>query len=85
MRSRIASMRNSFIDGMQRLGRDFSFLRSQKGMFSYTGLNAMQADWLKSERGIYIVGTGRINVAGLSTATLPRLCQAMDEACSLTG
>lgn len=83
MRSRIASMRSSFIDGMQRLGRDFSFLRSQKGMFSYTGLNAMQADWLKTERAIYIVGTGRINVAGLSTATLPRLCQAIDEACSL--
>jgi aspartate/tyrosine/aromatic aminotransferase len=85
MRSRIASMRNSFIDGMQSLGRDFSFLRSQKGMFSYTGLNAMQADWLKNEKGIYIVGTGRINVAGLSTATLPRLCKAIDEACSLTG
>lgn len=85
MRSRIASMRNSFIDGMQSLGRDFSFLRSQKGMFSYTGLNAMQADWLKNDKGIYIVGTGRINVAGLSTATLPRLCKAIDEACSLTG
>jgi len=85
MRSRIASMRTSFIEGMKRLGRDFSFLSSQKGMFSYTGLNAMQADWLKNQRGIYIVGTGRINVAGLSTATLPGLCESIDEACSLTG
>ncbi len=83
MRSRIASMRQCFIEGMSNHGRDFSFLRSQKGMFSYTGLNAMQADWLKTERAIYIVGTGRINVAGLSTAALPRLCRAIDEACSM--
>jgi aspartate aminotransferase len=83
MRTRIGSMRRSFVESMHRLRRDFSFLESQKGMFSYTGLNAMQADWLKAERAIYIVGTGRINVAGLSTSTLPRLCQAIDEACSL--
>jgi aspartate aminotransferase len=85
MRSRIATMRQAFIEGMRGLGRDFSFLSAQKGMFSYTGLNAMQADWLKTERAIYIVGTGRINVAGLSTSTLPRLCQAIDGACTLVG
>jgi aspartate/tyrosine/aromatic aminotransferase len=76
-------MRNSFIEGMNRLGSDFRFLASQKGMLSYTGLNAMQADWLKTEKGVYIVGTGRINVAGLSTQTMDTVCQAVHEACRI--
>jgi aspartate/tyrosine/aromatic aminotransferase len=79
MRSRISQMRSQFIAGMKSTGvdRDFSFLSRQKGMFSYSGLNTMQADWLKKERGIYIVGTGRINVAGMARSTMPELCQAI--------
>jgi aspartate/tyrosine/aromatic aminotransferase len=77
MRHRISQMRSGFIDGMKQRGKDFSFLASQKGMFSYTGLNAMQADWLKQEKGIYIVGTGRINVAGLTSSTLDHVCDAI--------
>jgi aspartate/tyrosine/aromatic aminotransferase len=77
MRHRISQMRSGFIEGMKQRGKDFSFLASQKGMFSYTGLNAMQADWLKQEKGIYIVGTGRINVAGLTSSTLDHVCDAI--------
>jgi aspartate aminotransferase len=79
MRHRISQMRSMFIDGMKKTGidRDFSFLSSQKGMFSYSGLNQMQADWLKNERGIYIVGTGRLNVAGMAPKTIDTLCQAV--------
>lgn len=84
MRSRIAQMRNSLIEGMRQRGRDFGFLATQKGMFSYTGLNAMQADWLKNDKGIYIVGTGRINVAGLAPSTIGTICDAVDEACRIT-
>lgn len=79
MRNRISQMRTMFIEGMKKTGidRDFSFLASQKGMFSYSGLNSMQADWLKSERAIYIVGTGRINVAGMAPQTMDTLCTAI--------
>jgi aspartate aminotransferase len=79
MRNRISKMRTMFIEGMEKTGvdRDFRFLSRQKGMFSYSGLNAMQADWLKNERGIYIVGTGRMNVAGMATSTMPTLCTAI--------
>ena len=80
MRKRISEMRVGFIEGMKKRGKDFSFLASQKGMFSYTGLNAMQADWLKEEKGIYIVGTGRINVAGLTSDTLESVCDAVAQA-----
>ncbi len=81
MRSRITSMRNQFVSAMQQTGvdRDFSFLLNQKGMFSYTGLNAMQADWLKTQKGIYIVGTGRINVAGLTPRNITPVCQSIAE------
>lgn len=79
MRTRISSMRNDFVAGMKAATskRDFTFLLKQKGMFSYTGLTALQADWLRNERAIYLVGTGRINVAGISPSNLPKLCQAI--------
>ena len=87
MRNRISKMRDMFIAGMKATNssRDFSFLSRQKGMFSYSGLNTMQADWLKKERGIYIVGTGRINVAGMATSTMPTLCSAIAECIASTG
>jgi aspartate/tyrosine/aromatic aminotransferase len=86
MRHRISQMRTMFIDGMKRSGidRDFSFLANQKGMFSYSGLNSMQADWLKKERAIYIVGTGRINVAGMSTKTMDYLCSSIADCLKAT-
>ena len=83
MRSRIHSMRSALIQGMQARGKDFGFLADQKGMFSYTGLNPMQADWLKNEKGIYIVGTGRINVAGLTSSSMESICEAIAQACSI--
>ncbi|MCU0714317.1 MAG: aspartate/tyrosine/aromatic aminotransferase [Pirellula sp.] len=84
--SRISQMRTQFIEGMKKTGidRDFSFLASQKGMFSYSGLNAMQADWLKKERGIYIVGTGRLNVAGMAPQTMNNLCTAVADCIKAT-
>ncbi len=86
MRSRISQMRALFIAGMEstNASRDFGFLNRQKGMFSYSGLNSMQADWLKKERGIYIVGSGRINVAGMATSTMPTLCEAIAECLQAT-
>ncbi len=79
MRTRISDMRVQFINGMHERGHDFAFLADQKGMFSYTGLNAMQTDWLKKDRGIYILGTGRVNVAGMSPKNLEPLCDAIAE------
>jgi aspartate/tyrosine/aromatic aminotransferase len=86
MRNRISQMRTQFIEGMKKTGidRDFSFLAAQKGMFSYSGLNAMQADWLKIERGIYIVGTGRLNVAGMAPQTMNSLCTAVADCIKAT-
>lgn len=84
MRARIHAMRQSFVSGMKASGceTDFSFLLNQKGMFSYSGLTPMQVDWLRSQKGIFLVGTGRMNVAGLTSSNLPTLCSAIAEAIS---
>lgn len=79
MRNRINGMRKLLVEKMaaKTSKRDFGFLLKQRGMFSFTGLNAMQADRLRAEFGIYIVGTGRINVAGISTSNIDRLCDSI--------
>jgi aspartate aminotransferase len=79
MRQRIGNMRRELVTALRDAGaqRDFSFLLDQNGMFSYTGLTPMQCDQLRTQQSIYIVGSGRINVAGVTTENLPRLRDAI--------
>lgn len=66
MRERIQEMRVLFVNTLKEVGvdADFSFIERQNGMFSFSGLSKEQVARLKSELGIYIVGSGRISVAG---------------------
>ena len=50
---------------------------NRKGMFSFSGLNKDQVERLKAEHAIYIVGSGRINVAGMTDDNLDILCKAV--------
>jgi aromatic-amino-acid transaminase len=79
MRDRILDMRKAFVRGLKSAGanRDFSFITEQKGMFSFSGLDKDQVERLKSEFGIYIVGSGRINVAGMTDSNMKALCEAI--------
>ncbi len=79
MRNRINGMRELFQQSMQRrnTGRDWSFVTQQTGMFSFSGLSAEQVDALREKHGIYFVRDGRINVAGMSSETMDRLCDAI--------
>ncbi len=79
MRDRINSMRKLFVESMkQRCDRDFSFIARQRGMFSFTGLSAVQVDELRTKFGVYVVaGGGRINVAGMTPGNMPVLCDAL--------
>ncbi len=79
MRVRITRLRETFVETMKTTGggHDFSFLLRQKGMFSYSGLSPMQVDELKSKYGIYIVGSGRINVAGMLENKMDAFCEAV--------
>jgi aspartate/tyrosine/aromatic aminotransferase len=79
MRDRIAGMRKQFVDTLKAKGvsQDFSFLTKQKGMFSFSGLSKAHVDALKDQYGIYIVGSGRINVAGMTPGNMDALCDAI--------
>lgn len=79
MRSRILSMRQQFTQKLAQCGaqRDFGFIAEQRGMFSFSGLNPDQVKQLQTDDAIYIVGSGRINVAGMTSSNLDRLCQAI--------
>ena len=82
MCSRIKTMRNALVDGLEKRGvsQDFSSIRQQNGMFSFSGLTDEVVDWLREHKAIYIVGGGRINVAGLTTANIDYICDSIAEA-----
>ena len=84
MRDRIAGMRKELADGLTTRGvaMDCLFMTQQNSMFSFSGLNNDQVNFLKEEKAIYIVGSGRINVAGLTPANMEGVCEAIAEAMS---
>lgn len=79
MRERIQEMRTLFVETLKEYGvkQDFSFISRQNGMFSFSGLNKDQVEQLKTDFGIYIVGSGRISVAGMTKANMQPLCKAI--------
>jgi aspartate/tyrosine/aromatic aminotransferase len=79
MRDRIHQMRELFVRTMrqQMPHRDFGFLLDQRGMFSFSGLTGDQVDQLKTNHAIYIVRSGRINVAGITPDNIEPLCKGI--------
>ncbi len=58
-------------------GRDFGYLLTQRGMFSYTGLSSAQVDRLRDEFGVYLIASGRMCVAGLNEGNVERTAEAI--------
>lgn len=79
MRSRINSTRQTLVETLAEKGvpGDFSFISQQRGMFSFSGLTKDQVEKLRADHSIYIVGSGRINVAGITPSNVERLCEAI--------
>ena len=79
MRDRIVEMRSLFVETLKKKGieRDFSFIARQRGMFSFSGLTGAQVDALRSRYSIYVVSSGRINVAGMTHSNMDHLCEAI--------
>ncbi len=84
MRDRINDMRSLFVKTLKALNvkEDFSFITQQHGLFSFTGLSKEQVKILKDKHSIYIVGSGRINISGLTTDNMGRICEAIAEVLS---
>ena len=79
VRDRINGMRRLFVDTLERVGvkRDVSFIVRQRGMFSFSGLTGEQVDALRETHSIYLVRSGRINVAGMTEGNIEYLCEAI--------
>ena len=79
MRLRILDMRRALHAVLQAKvpGRDFDYILSQRGMFSYTGLSVAQVDRLREAHAVYMVRSGRICIAGLNRANVEPTAVAM--------
>ena len=81
MRDRIRAMRQQLYDILTAKlpERDFSYFIKQRGMFSYTGLNAAQVQRLQDEFAVYLVASGRMCVAGLNQSNIDYVANAFVE------
>lgn len=78
MRERMARMRGLLAEKLKAAGAgDFDFITKQNGMFSFSGLSKEQVEKLRAEYGIYIVGSGRICVAGINDNNIDYLADAI--------
>lgn len=79
MRQRLLEVRRALHERLCALrpDRDFGYLLSQRGMFSYTGLSTEQVDRLRDEHAVYLIRSGRLCVAGLTQANVDRVALAL--------
>ncbi len=79
MRVRIKAMRQKLVDGLKAAGvkQDMSFITSQIGMFSYSGLSKDQMVRLRNEFGVYGTDTGRMCVAALNSQNIDYVCASI--------
>jgi aromatic-amino-acid transaminase len=79
MRDRVNGLRRALADALRdACGSDrFGFLADQNGMFSVLGGSDEQITRLRDEFGVYIVGGGRLNMAGLTLDSVPQVARAI--------
>lgn len=79
MAERMINMRALLKQNLEALGsqKDWSHVTSQIGMFCYTGLSPEQVDTLAKEYSVYGTRDGRISIAGITTANVKRLAEAI--------
>ena len=79
MRDRINDLRHKLVESLSNsaCSKDFSFIKDQRGMFSYSGLTLEQVHRLRDEFSIYIADSGRMNVAGITDDNLEYLAQSI--------
>ncbi|WP_277372521.1 amino acid aminotransferase [Pseudomonas sp. AA-38] len=84
MRLRVASLRRGLVEALapHGLSQRFAHIAEQRGMFSYTGLSPLQVLRLREAFSIYLVGSGRANVAGLDANRLEYLAAAIAQVCN---
>ncbi len=79
MRDRINGMRQLLVDKLAENGvtQDFSFITRQNGMFSFLGIDKDQVQRLQDDFSIYMVGSSRISIAGISPNNVDYLASSI--------
>jgi len=82
MRNRMDAMRKLLAEHIRALSNevDVNFLLNQRGMFSFTGLSEQQVRDMREKDGVYLVGSGRMCVAGLNEENVPKVARSFVEA-----
>ncbi len=82
IRQRLQTMRDALFSQLSQgcATKDFSFIQRDKGFFSLTGLTKEQVLWLRKEKAIYLLESGRMNVAGLNHDTIAWVVSGILEA-----
>nr|WP_176244840.1 amino acid aminotransferase [Pseudomonas sp. B11(2017)] len=83
MRLRIAQLRSGLVEALEPHGlrERFAHIGVQRGMFSYTGLSPEQVKQLRDHHSVYMVSSGRANVAGIDATRLDLLAEAIAKVC----
>jgi aspartate/tyrosine/aromatic aminotransferase len=79
MRERLSGMGALLHDALktEAPGHDFSHLLDSNGMFCFLGVTPEQVERLKKEHGVYMVGSSRINVAGITPSNVEYLASSI--------
>ena len=79
MRDRLRDMRNMLHEALdvKAPDHDFSHLVRANGMFCFLGISEDQVEALKADYGIYMVGSSRINVAGITPDNVEYLASSI--------
>ncbi|NOI67072.1 amino acid aminotransferase [Vibrio sp. 99-8-1] len=79
MQSRLVNLRAALCNEFRSVhkSQQFDFIESHKGMFTVLGFTEAQMSKLRESYGIYGVGDGRINIAGLTEKDIPYVADAI--------
>jgi len=82
MADRIISMRQQLRDGLAANGssRDWKHITDQIGMFAFTGMTPEQVAACTRDHSVYLTKDGRISIAGITSANVGHLAEAMHAA-----
>lgn len=86
MCQRIQSLRENLADRMDKTGTTpiAQAIKQQKGMFTTLPITPQQAEYLRAKHAIYILNSGRMNIAGCNQKNIPRLADSLLEVLTIT-
>lgn len=85
-RDELAAMRNAINDSRRllvrtaaemQLGEVLAYIERQNGMFSLLPLSETQVKEMRAKHGVYMAGSGRINLCGVNPGNVGHLCAAL--------